>query len=118
MKKTEACKTIIEYMEKNYSRYYKPTQSGIAIDVTADTLYNLVDEYYSSKLVKFFMTKDYNGNYIIFPAAKFKNYFDITSCYRKKKSGSSEPSEIHIPEIEQALIEYSINGSGSVNYSV
>lgn len=111
MKKTEACKTIIEYMEKNYSRYCKPTQSGIAIDVTADTLYNLVDEYYSPKLVKFFMTQDYNGKYIIFPAAKFKNYFNITSCYRKKKSGSSEPSEIHISEIEQALIDYSINGS-------
>lgn len=111
MIKTGACKTIIDYMEKNYSRYCKPTQSGIDINVTTDTLYALVDEYYSAKLVKFFMTKDYNDNYIIFPAAKFKNYFNITSCYRKKKSGSSEPSEIHIPEIEQALTDYSIKGS-------
>lgn len=109
--KTNACKTIIDHMQKNYSHYCKPTQGGIDINVTADTLYALVDEYYSAKLVKFFMTQDYNDNYIIFPAAKFKNYFNITSCYRKKKSGSSEPSEIHIPEIEQALTDYSIKGS-------
>lgn len=111
MKKTEACEVIIDHMTKKYSHYCKPTQSGIAIDVTSDTLYNLVDEYYSPKFVKFFMTKDYDDNYIIFPAEKFKNYFNITSCYRKKKSGSGEPLETHICEIEQALADYSINGT-------
>lgn len=111
IKNAGACKTIIEFMSKNYSHYCKPTKSGIAIDVVSDILYNLVDEYYSPKFVRFFMTKDYNDNYIIFPAEKFKNYFNITSCYRKKKSGSSEPSQINIHEIEQALADYSISGS-------
>lgn len=115
MAKTDACKTIIDHMEKNYSHYRMPTQSGIDINITTDTLYALVNEYYSAKLVKFFMTKDYNDNYIIFPTAKFKNYFNITSCYRKKKSGSSAPSEIHISEIEQALTDYSIKGSVNIS---
>ena len=109
--KTDACTKIIKYMEKLYTRYHKPTQSGINIDIEKDILYNLVDEYYSPKLVKYFMTKDKNGKYIIFPSSKFKNYFDITSCYRKKKSGSGEPGEKHIHEITEALVDYSINGT-------
>lgn len=111
MPRTASCNTIIEHMENNYSKYHRPTQSGIDINVTSDTLYNLVDEYYSAKHVKFYMTQDKNGNYIIFPSSKFKNYFNITSCYRKKKSGSGEPGEVHIPEITEALVDYSINGS-------
>ena len=86
MEKNAACIRIIEHMEKNYDYYHRPTQNGININIDTDTLYNLVDEYYSTKLVKYFMTQDKNGNYIIFPSAKFKNYFDITSCYRKKKA--------------------------------
>lgn len=109
--KSDACSKIIDHMNKSYSRYHKPTQNGIDIDIEKDILYDFVNEYYSSKLVKYFMTQDKNKNYIIFPASNFKNYFDITSCYRRKKSGSSEPGKTHIPEIMDGLIDYSINGT-------
>lgn len=109
--KTAACDAIIKHMEENYSHYHKPTQSGIAINVDTSILYNLVDEYYSPKLVKYFITQNKNGQYIIFPSAKFKNYFNISAFYRRKKSGSDEPKAIHIPEITEALVDYSINGN-------
>lgn len=109
--KTAACMKIIKHMEKNYAYYHKPTQSGINIDIDTDTLYDLVNEYYTSKLVKYFMTQDKNGYYIIFPSERFKNYFNITSCYRKKKSGSGEPREPQIQEIREALDDYFINGT-------
>ena len=109
--KTAACMKIIKHMEENYTHYHKPSQSGINIDIDTDTLYELVDEYYAAKLVKYFMTQDKDGNYIIFPSERFKNYFNITSCYRKKKSGSGEPREPQMHEIREALDDYFIKGT-------
>ncbi len=107
---TQSCSQIIQYMNSHYLQYHKPNQKGIKIDIKNDVLYNLVNEYYTPKMVKYFMTQTKNGDFIIFPSSQFKDYFNITAWYRRKKSGSSEPTQKHIPEIKQNLIYYSING--------
>lgn len=88
---TENCKSIIEYMNNNFDYYKKVSKKGLPINVNKEILYGLVNDFYTVKNVKFFMTK--GKEYIIFPINKFSEYFDIEALYRKKKSGSSEPNE-------------------------
>lgn len=53
----------------------------------------IINYYYSYKKTKFFITRESvdSGEYIIFPTSSIHNYFDVTACYRKKKSGSHNP---------------------------
>jgi hypothetical protein len=48
-------------------------------------------EYYKSKEVEYFITKN-SHEYIIFPTDAITAYFQIKATYRVKKSGSSNPS--------------------------
>lgn len=100
---------IVEHMNGNYKKYSKVGRNGIPIDVEKDILYGWVADFYTAKKVKFFMTK--GDEYIIFPIGKFAHYFDICAFYRKKPSGSGEPSKKNnLTEIDEGIKEYSLSG--------
>ena len=61
-----------------------------------------IKKNYKLKNVKFIISK-FNKKYIIFPLAKFEEYFNITAKYRIKKSGSSELSKNNIQTVENFL---------------
>lgn len=78
-------------MNNDYKKFCKVNKIGISVDIDTNVLFGWVNDFYSFKNVKFFMSE---GNEIlIFPIEKFSNYFDIRAIYRRKKSGSSEPNK-------------------------
>lgn len=107
------CQRIIAYMNNLYKTYYRVGKKGIPVNVDTSILYSLVNDFYSSKNVRFFMTE--GNSFIIFPMDKFHEYFEIECFYRRKNSGSSEPNEKNNhSEILQGLTDEGI--SGSVEY--
>lgn len=107
---SENCKRIIEYMNGLYKKYCNVSRKGIPIDIDSSILYGLVQDFYSLKKVKFFMTE--GTDIIIFPSDSFSDYFTIEAFYRRKTSGSSEPNESNnYSEILQGLNEENISGT-------
>ncbi len=108
--KSDNCKRIIAYMDGLYKKYYKVGKKGIPVDVDSSILYGLVQDFYSVKNVKFFMTE--GTEIILFPSDSFSDYFNIEAFYRRKPSGSSEPNEKNNNlEIIQGLSEDNILGT-------
>lgn len=107
---SDNCRRIIAYMDGLYKKYHKVGKKGIPVDVDNSTLYGLVQDFYSAKKVKFFMTE--GTGIIIFPSDRFSDYFAIEAFYRRKKSGSAEPNESNNnSEIIQGLKEEGISGT-------
>lgn len=99
---------IIDYMNENFETFINAGTAGEDICLNKEIFYNWIIEYYSSKGVKFFITKAYD--YIIFPIEKFPEYFDVSCCYRMKKSGSTDPAKADFYEIQSLLDENGISG--------
>ncbi len=92
---------IMKYMNEHFSYYVSAGADGLDINIDKRVFYDWIISYYSQKKVKYFMT-EYNG-FIIFPIDKFPAYFDVTCCYRVKKSGSSTPNQNNLIEIGHEL---------------
>lgn len=84
---------FIEYMNENYDKYKIVSESGIEIEMDAATFNNWIIRYYLAKRVNYVITKGLNG-YVIFPTIKYGDYFNTTSVYRIKKSGSCDVSKV------------------------
>lgn len=88
-----ASKAIISAMENDFDRYMTPSakELGLSVDLYSDWI---VDYYKGYKSVKYFMTRESvdDGEYIMFPTEKVASYFTLSACYRKKKSGSRNPT--------------------------
>ena len=107
---SDNCKRIIACMDGLYKKYYKVGKNGIPVEIDSSTLYGLVQDFYSVKKVKFFMTE--GTDIIIFPSSSFSDYFTIEAFYRRKTSGSAEPNESNNnAEIMQGLNEEGISGT-------
>ncbi len=106
---TQNRRAIVKFMDERYKKFSKVGSSGISLDIDKDILYGWVNDFYTAKKVKFFITK--GDEYIIFPISKFSYYFDISAVYRKKRSGSNEPNkDNNYEEIEAGIKENSISG--------
>lgn len=106
---TSNCQRIIAYMNGLYKTYHRVGKKGIPVNIGTSVLYGLVNDFYSSKNVQFFMTE--GNSFIIFPADKFHEYFEIECFYRRKNSDSSEPNEgNNNSEILYGLIDEGISG--------
>lgn len=108
---------IKTHMNKYYNRYVNAGTSGEDIILDTSIFYRWVKEYYTSKNVKFFITQSLD--YIIFPVNEFDKYFDISACYRCKRSGSSHPSKNNLAELTALLdglhVDYSLQIGNSKN---
>lgn len=102
--RTASADAIIREMERNFDRYKEPSAKELGLD---KKLYeNWIVEYYSSKGVKFIITR--NNGFIIFPIEKFGEYFDVTAVYRVKKSGSANPAKKYFEQIREMLEYYKV----------
>lgn len=98
---TMAVNKIISYMNSNYQLFSQAGTKGEILNMPKTFFYDWINEYYTSKNVKFFITK--NNDFIIIPIEKFSDYFDVTAKYRIKKSGSRPPSASKHAEIKALL---------------
>jgi hypothetical protein len=99
---TQTTQKIIDYMNSYYSMFVNPGTAGVALNCSKEYFYSWIIEYYKSKGTKFFIVGCVDS-FIIFPIDKFPEYFDVSACYREKKSGSNHPSLKNIPEIQMLL---------------
>ena len=85
---------IIDYMNDNFDDFVAAGTRGQDIDVPESIFCGWIKNYYATKNVRFFITKD--RDYIIFPIERFDEYFSVSATYRIKKSGSSDPSKANV----------------------
>ena len=105
---------IIDYMNMNFKVFHNVGTKGVYIEgISKEIFYSWIIDFYKSKSTKYFITK--KMNYIIIPLEKIDEYFDITACYRVKKSGSSDPSNKNIDEIVNFLKNNNIKFKLEIN---
>jgi len=92
-------------MNQNFSVYKDPGTKGAELFVSKDILSRWVKEYYDQKKVKFFIT-NLDKNYIITSLESVEKSYDITACYRVKRSGSSNVAQKDRRELEKYLSSY------------
>ena len=78
---------IIEYMNDNFAEFAAAgsTCRDVAVDDGQKIFSSWISDFYKEKNVKFFIT----NNFILVPAEKISDYFEIKAKYRVKRSGSS-----------------------------
>lgn len=94
---------IINYMNNNFYLFTNVTSKPIDIILDTNIFYSWVKNFYKLKNVKYFITKVNSNNYIIIPIDSIDNYFNISACYRVKKSGSSNITKNNFDEIKLVL---------------
>ncbi len=101
---------ILEKMAENFDRYRNPGTEGIELLMDKTCFYSWIYEFYRNKGVRYFIVEKEVGtnnltpqNFVIFPIEHFQRYFDVDALYRRKKSGSANPSEKDYAEISKAL---------------
>lgn len=91
--------TILDFMNSKFASLTKPGTNGKPLDLPKNILLSWVINHYKFKGVRFIITQDNKGEFIIFPLEKLDDYFQISATYRVKRSGSSSPSEKNFMEI-------------------
>jgi len=109
-KENHQSQIILEKMAEDYDRYKNPGTDGIELKMDKAFFYDWIMEFYRNKGVKYFIIEKEVGennlsasNFVIFPLEHFYKYFDVNALYRRKKSGSANPSEKDFFEIEKAM---------------
>ncbi len=91
---------IIEEMEKNYFKYNTPSTKPLDFD--KKLFYDWVKNHYKvERGSRYLITK--GNNYVIFDIDKFEKYYDISAVFRIKKSGSTNPNNSDLEEIQTLL---------------
>lgn len=102
---------ILSEMAKNFDKYKEPSSKELGLD--KELYYERIVDYYTNyKDSHFFMTRESvnEGNFIIFPTSKFRDYFDVSACYRRKKSGSHNPNKKEIEALPKILTSKYVSG--------
>ena len=81
---------IIEFINKNYYKYNKPSTKGINLDCGDELLYNwVINHYKNNKKNDYIISSSNLDSYnIIIPVEDIPKYFNISATVRNKKSGS------------------------------
>lgn len=105
---------ILDFMDENFDSYANAGTKGVEImfpklsaEDNSRFLALWIADYYSNvKHAEWLTTKDSNNNIILLPFSKLAEYFDVTACYRVKKSGSSsvKGSCKTLETVKQAII--------------
>lgn len=79
---------IMDYMNDSFDEYREAGTAGKDIDMpnSEEIFSEWVIDMYAAKGARYFIT---NG-FVLFPIERFRRYFDITSKYRIKRSGSGD----------------------------
>lgn len=105
---------ILDFMDENFDSYANAGTKGVEIvfpELSAEDNSRFfalwIADYYSNvKHAEWLATKDSNNNIILLPFSKLAEYFNVTACYRVKKSGSSsvKGSCKTLETVKQAII--------------
>ncbi len=80
---------IIDYLNRNIDLYTNVQQSAINIKCPNGVLIGWIKEHYKAKGSKFIITSTSLGtNKVIVPLDQLGQYFVVSACLRRKKSGS------------------------------
>lgn len=107
---------IIEFINKNYYKYNKPSTKGVNLDCGDELLYNWVINHYKNNKKSNFIISSSNldGYHIIIPVEDIPKYFNISATVRNKKSGSRHlPKKLY--DVCNKLVYETMNNRG---YSV
>lgn len=103
---------ILENMANDFDTYKNPNTAGITLNMDVNYFYTWIKEFYRNKGVKYFIiekevgTHNYaDDNFVIFPIENLQNYLSVEGKYRRKTSGSSNPTSKHYDEIKQIVID-------------
>lgn len=105
---------ILDFMDENFDSYANAGTKGkeivfpkLSAEDNSRFFALWISDYYSNvKHAEWLTTKDSNNNIILLPFSKLAEYFDVTACYRVKKSGSSsvKSSCKTLENVKQAII--------------
>ena len=101
---THLTKAIMEHINKNIDEYENAGTRGKNIDVDESILYGWAEENYKSKNVKYFISKNEMGKYVIFPLEKIRDYLSISATCRIKGSGSGRVARRDWEAVREALM--------------
>lgn len=101
---SKASLAILDAMSKNFDKHRNPSTDELGL---SNQLYydRIIDYYLNYKKCEFFMTRESvaSGEFIIFPTVNFAEYFNVTACYRPKKSGSRNPNKKDLKRMPDML---------------
>lgn len=97
---------IIAYMNDDFDAFANAGTKGKNIDMNEDIFADWIIDHYSDIGVEFIIS----NNHVIIPISELSNYFDISACYRIKRSGSSSVGRPRLNEVSAYLndCDYSI----------
>lgn len=97
---------IISYMNKNLRIFLNASTKGIDIDLSKEILYSWVKNYFLFKKLDLIATK-IGKKIIFFNPNEIEKYFDISACYRVKRSGSRDvPRNFDYESLKNILENY------------
>ena len=106
---SDSSAAILQEMAKDFDRYKKPSSKELGLD--KELYYNRIIDYYTEyKDSQFFITRESieYGEFIIFPTNALRDYFNVSACYRQKKSGSHNPNIKERDALSEVLIKNNI----------
>lgn len=110
----EYARKIIEYINEHYNEFKNAGTKGLSIDMDKSVFYNWIIHYYLEKGVKYIITRNKKGTFIVFRVEDIRRFFDVQANFREKKSGSSKIAEKNKEEIiaffEEQSISFSFQG--------
>lgn len=114
-------KIILEHINSNYSSYKEVSSKSIPINLPQSISSSWIETNYKNKNVKYIITAD-DSDYILFPVHKYSEYFNISTNFRRKKSGSRALSKISLYDaknlIENKFGECKIEWQGKKAYCI
>lgn len=121
---TEEASEIISYMNRNFEEFKNPGGKGVNIDLPQILFSRWIINFYKHKHAKYIMSCSLSKNdcqgrelsigneLFIAPIDKFSSYFDVSACYRSKRSGSGVIPYKYIPTVVTFLQKkYNISNS-------
>jgi hypothetical protein len=94
---------LINIMNSSPEVYADPGTKGSPLLAPQSQLVGWVETHYQNKNVKFLISQNNAGYFVIIPVDKIGEYFKVSAIYRVKRSGSSYPSLANTPEIRKAM---------------
>lgn len=89
----EFSENIIEILNKNFNYYKNVSQTGMIVPVPESVAFGWITSNMKNKNVEFIISVDDRDNKKIIPIDQFKEFFDIKTIFRRKKSGSTNISQ-------------------------
>ncbi|MEG2232944.1 MAG: hypothetical protein RRY16_03165 [Bacilli bacterium] len=91
---------ILDILNNNYKMYKNVSQSSIIVSVPETIAFGWIISNMKNKNVEFIMSVDSNNKERIIPIESFKEFFNVKTIFRRKKSGSSSLPQKYYEDFE------------------